>query len=277
MKKYAAILVLGMAILFGVAAVTLTNKWLASQVAAGPAIIQQTTPMASIVIAASDIDIGARLQESNLSLTDWPKANVPKGAFFEIAELEKRVAVTPIRAGMPVVAASLAAPGSGAGLLAKIKPNKRAMSIRVNEETGVGGFILPNTFVDVVAVSERSDQKKIAETILKNIEVLAVAQETFIDEGKPKLVKTVTLELLPEEAETLALQTNSGEIHLVLRNPSTELPAPPVKKPEPKKRVTTLKSKIQVPASTPYSVEILRGTAEPEKIRFKNVESEERL
>ncbi len=277
MKKYAAILVLGLAVLFGVAAVALTNRWLESQVSAETPVIQSTIPITLIAIAAKDVDIGMRLLEANLSLVQWPKANVPRGAFTDLKELEGRVAVTPINAGMPVIAASLASPGSGAGLLAKIKPNKRAMSIRVNEETGVGGFILPNTFVDVVAVIERKDRKKFAETILKNIEVLAVAQETFIEEGKPQLVKTVTLELLPEEAEALALQTNSGEIHLVLRNPLVEETLPPVKEPPPKKRIPTLKSRVVVPPSTPYSVEILRGQKDPEKISFKNVESEERL
>ena len=90
--------------------------------------------------------------------------------------------------------------------MAAISPGKRAMAIRVDEVAGVGGFVLPDTYVDIIVVTNiRSQGAAKAKTILKRIKVLAIAQQTYTEEGKPMLVKTVTLELLPKEAEKLAL------------------------------------------------------------------------
>ena len=104
------------------------------------------------------------MSEQNLLLVDWPKANKPQGAFSKIEDLKDRVTVTKIVAGVPIVAAELAAPGSGVGLVASIKPGMRAMAIRVNEVIGVAGFVLPNTFVDIIAVNIQSHA---AETVLR--------------------------------------------------------------------------------------------------------------
>ena len=119
-------------------------------------------------------------------------------------------------AGVPIVAAELAAPGSGAGLVASIEPGMRAMAIKVNEVVGVAGFVLPNTFVDIISV-----QNNVAETVLKRVEVLAIAQQTFVEEGKAKVVSTVTLELSPKQvfpfrSETIpvfkwAIKTRPGQ------------------------------------------------------------------
>ncbi len=265
MKKYGTIIALGLAILFGVVAVILVNKWLSSQ---NPTVAMErsseSVPLAQIVVAASDLSIGSRLTAENLTLSRWPRTSVPKGAFENIEEVEGRVNVSKMTAGTPVLGAELAAPGSGAGLVAVIKPGMRAMAIKVNEVTGVGGFILPNTFVDVISIQKKG-KGKTAKTLLQKVEVLAIAQETFIDEGKPKVVRTVTLELTPEEARKLALQTNEGSIQLVLRNPLDEEEI--VVKPKVVRRV---RRRVYTPPPPPaFEVEIIRGEKAPEKYRFK--------
>lgn len=285
MKKYGAVLALGLALLSGVAAVMLANRWLSSQRPQEKVIVKESVPSTKIVIAARDLEIGTLLTPDSLTLADWPKASVPRGAFEDPHTLEGRVAVTRLGAGQPILSAELAAPGSGAGLVATIDPGMRAMSIRVDEVVGVGGFVLPNTFVDIIAVNEVAKNKKRAKTILERIEVLAIAQETFTEEGKPKVVKTVTLELAPDQAEKLALQTHEGAIHLVLRNPADELksepkeepPAPAVTTVVKKKPVTVLEPRVRVSKPSPYLVEIIRGSKAPEKIQFKHAESEERI
>lgn len=265
MKKYGTIIALGLAILFGVVAVILVNKWLSAQ---NPTVTversSESIPMAQIVVAANDLSIGSRLTSENLSLSKWPRTSVPKGAFEKIEDVEGRVNISKMVAGTPVLGAELAAPGSGAGLVAVIKPGMRAMAIKVNEVTGVGGFILPNTFVDVISIQKKGKAKS-AKTLLHKIEVLAIAQETFIEEGKPKVVRTVTLELTPEEARKLALQTNEGSIQLVLRNPLDE------DKPKPKvvRRVRRVRPRVYTPPPPTFEVEIIRGEKAPEKYQFK--------
>ena len=94
------------------------------------------------------------------------------------------------------------------------------MAIKVNEVAGVAGFILPNTYVDIVSGEKKA---KVAKTVLKRVQVLAIAQQTFVEEGKAKSVNTVTLELTPKQVEKVAETTHRGAIHLALMNPAEEL------------------------------------------------------
>lgn len=278
MKRYGALVALGLAVAFGLVAVFLTRQWLATQISDEKVVTVESAPTEKVVIAARDIGIGSRLSPENLTIVDWPKANVPIGSFHDFTELDTRVAVSKVVAGSPIIKAELAPPGSGAGLVALIEPGMRAMAIRVDEVTGVGGFILPNTIVDVIGVEEKQGGEKTVQTILKKIQVLAIAQDTYTEEGQAKIVRTVTLAIEPKQAETLALQTHKGTIHLVLRNPMEGEPEPE-KVVETKKPVTIIKrvvtKKVVQPEPQPYMVEVIRGT-ERNTVKFRNAQSEER-
>jgi len=285
MKRFGTWIALAVAVVAGVAAVFVANRWLQTRSGETP-VVQEAMPVSKIVIAARDLDVGTRITPQSLALADWPKATVPRGAFEDKAALEGRIAVTRLSAGQPVLAAELAAPGSGAGLVAAIRPGKRAMAIQVDEVVGVGGFVLPNTFVDVVGIIKVDDRQKRAKTILKRVEVLAIAQETFTEEGKPKLVRTVTLELAPEEVEKLAMQIHEGPIHLALRNPAEDEPQPVAAAPEPEppvaapktgRRIPVLQPRVVARAPLPFTVEVIRGSKAAEEIEFKHVNSAERL
>jgi pilus assembly protein CpaB len=144
------------------------------------------------------------------------------------------------------------------------------MSIRVDEVIGVGGFILPSTYVDIIAV-EGKDQNMVGKTILERIQVLAVAQETFVEEGKAQLVRTVTLELSQRQAEILAAQVNKNPIHLVLRNPAdfnekiVEVEEKPVVS---RPVVRRTPAPAPQPAPGAYSIEVIQGDKKPETYRF---------
>ncbi|MDA3971059.1 MAG: Flp pilus assembly protein CpaB [Desulfobulbaceae bacterium] len=282
MKKYGALIALGVAIIFGVLAVFLANRLITTQVPTeiGTTEAKEQLSVTAIVIAAADIPIGTPLSSAVLTKAQWPKANVPKGAFHEIKELEGRVAVSKLSAGTPLLKAELAEPGSGAGLVALIPRGTRAMSIRVDEVIGVAGFILPGTFVDVVHVDTKKS-KDVSTIILEKIQVLAIAQEAYAEEegGKARIVRTVTLLLKPEEATLLALKTREGSIHLLLRSPLEEKKAEVVPQPEPKgekkvKPIPVLKSRVRSPRPKPHTIEIIRGTTRKE-VTFKDVESED--
>jgi pilus assembly protein CpaB len=282
MKKYGAVIALVVAVLSGVLAVYLANSWLDSRPEKEALIIKDSVPTTRIVIASRDCEVGAPLSQENLALADWPKTNIPKGAFEEIDAVKGQVAVTRLKAGQPILAASLAPEGSGAGLVAAIDKGKRAMSIRVDEVVGVGGFILPNTFVDIIAIEENSDQAPKARVLLERIEVLAIAQETYKEDGKPKVVKTVTLQLDPEQAKKLALQTHQGQVQLTLRNPlEGDRPKPQVAqaapaRPEKAPGVPILTPRIRIPKAKSYPVEVIRRSRTTQ-IEFENVESENKI
>jgi pilus assembly protein CpaB len=144
----------------------------------------------------------------------------------------------------------------------------RAMAIRVNEVIGVAGFILPNTFVDIVSVENQS-----ARTVLKRVEVLAIAQQTFVEEGKAKVVNTVTLELSPAQVLKLAETTHKGELTLALLNPVEDAIEPPKPEPEPVKVATrkrVYKPRPVVRQDPTYDVVVIKGTQSVETVKLKN-------
>ncbi len=279
MKRYGALIALVLAIGCGLLAVVLANKWLSARSRQIGESTAEVNPSVRVVVAARDLNIGTPLSAENVVLTEWPKASVPKGAFHAIEEIKDRTVISRLWAGEPVMAAQLAAPGSGAGMVATIAPGMRAMAIKVDEVSGVGGFILPNTYVDVIAV-DGDNKAKSVKTLLNRIKVLAIAQETYTEDGKPKIVKTVTLELQPREAENLALQMSDGGIYLALRNPLDE--SRPVF--EPVKTVVVRQRPqrtiyVQKPAPAPepkFEVEVIRRSKR-ESLNFKGDGSDEEI
>ncbi|MGI4718248.1 MAG: Flp pilus assembly protein CpaB [Janthinobacterium lividum] len=217
MKNKRAVIVMALAILFGLAAVVMASRWLLTQPAASAG---------RIVVAASDINIGQRLTPEMLKLVEWPAHSVPKGAFDDPQKLGGRVLKTSILLGEPLSEAKLAPAGTLGGLSALITEGKRAITVRVNDVIGVAGFALPGNYVDIIVSTEteappeggtRRDQS-ISKIVLERILVLAVAQEVNRDETKPKVVNAVTLEVTPEQAEKLDLARSVGTLSLALRN-----------------------------------------------------------
>ena len=217
MKNKRAVIVMTLAILFGLAAVLLASNWLLRQPAA---------TSGRIVVAATDINIGQRLTPEMLKLVEWPAHSVPKGAFDDPQKLGGRVLKTSILLGEPLSEAKLAPNGTMGGLSALITEGKRAITVRVNDVIGVAGFALPGNYVDIIVSTETDPplqgelprQQTISKIVLERILVLAVAQEVNRDETKPKVVNAVTLEVTPEQAEQLDLARSVGTLSLALRN-----------------------------------------------------------
>ncbi len=147
--------------------------------------------------------------------------NGPKGGFIGAVVRE------PFLAGEPIVDRKLVRAGESGYLAVVLQPGMRAMSIPVTVETGAGGFILPGDRVDVVlsaqvqADSEDGAPRKsfVASTVLRNVKVLAIDQQTQPDKGATTVVgATVTVEVGPREAEVLALAKAQGDLSLALRS-----------------------------------------------------------
>jgi len=138
--------------------------------------------------------------------------------------------------------------------------------VRVNDVIGVGGFLQPGNYVDVVS-AYREGQSSESETIVQNVKVLAVDQTASSDKNEPAIVRAVTLEVTPEDAEKVVLAEHRGVIQLALRNPTdTELvamqtkqaPPPPAPAPAP---VAKAKPRVKVGPPPPSTdVTVIRGT-----------------
>jgi pilus assembly protein CpaB len=217
MKNKRALIVMAIAILFGLTAVVLASRWL---------LLQPGGNAGRIVVASADINLGQRLAPDMLKLVEWPAESVPRGAFTDPSKLAGRVLKSALLAGEPVSEAKLAPQGTLGGLSAVITEGKRAITVRVNDVVGVAGFALPGNYVDIIVSMQKDpppggsvlQQQNISKIVLERILVLAVAQEVSRDETKPKVVNAVTLEVSPDQAEKLDLARSVGTLSLVLRN-----------------------------------------------------------
>jgi len=183
-----------------------------------------TIPTKPVVVAASDLDVGADITKNDLRIIDWPANAVPAGAISNPDEIVGRGLIFPVIQNEPILPMKLASKDAGAGLPPAIPPGLRAVSVRVNEVIGVAGYVLPGTHVDVVAtVSPNQSQGDItSKVILTNVMVLAAGtkiERGDSDKNKPMPVSVVTLLVNPEEAERLTLASTEGKIQLALRNP----------------------------------------------------------
>jgi len=216
MKNKRALILMAVAILFGLAAVVFASRWLLTQPGSGNG---------RILVAGTDISLGQRLNPEMFKLTDWPSGSLPKGAFSDPQLLNGRVLKSNLVMGEPVTEAKLAPAGTLGGLSALISEGKRAITVRVNDVIGVAGFALPGNYVDVIVSTQKdalpgadAREQSISKIVLERILVLAVAQEVSRDETKPKVVNAVTLEVTPEQAEKLDLARSVGTLSLALRN-----------------------------------------------------------
>ena len=217
MKNKRAIVMMAIAILFGLAAVVLASRWLLRQPAASAD---------RIVVAASDVNLGQRLTPDMLKLAEWPVDSLPKGIYNDTQKVTGRVLKSSVLRGEPVSDAKLAPAGTVGGLSALITEGKRAITVRVNDVIGVAGFALPGNFVDIIVSTQKDPgagernghEQNISKIVLERILVLAVAQEVSRDETKPRVVNAVTLEVTPGQAENLDLARSVGTLSLALRN-----------------------------------------------------------
>ncbi len=231
------IIMLSIALVLAFFAATIANKLLIQSRSAKIT----TVP---VVTAAVDIPYGVKLENSQLKLIDWPSDSVPPGAFSSKEQVVNKVAKNNFYAGEPLSEKRMSIHTAGSTLSSLINKEYRAISVRVDDVVGVAGFILPGNDVDVLATKmDRVLNKAITKTKLQNIKVLAVDQDDSREKDKPAIVRAVTLELKPEQAEIVVGALQEGTIQLSLRNPDdnqvVNIPVvtliPLEKKPPPKK------------------------------------------
>lgn len=172
-----------------------------------------------VVVAASDMTFGTKLDTDNLSVVQFPKGSVPRGAYAAVDSVLGQTSKIFLVAGEPVLASKLSSVGGGLSVL--VRPSMRAISVEVDQVTGVAGFVLPGDRVDILVTVQNAGGANVAitKTVLQNAEVLA-AGVTTDEKGKRHITtQTVTLLVNLEGAESVALGLTQGEIHLVLRNP----------------------------------------------------------
>lgn len=180
-----------------------------------------------VVVASKTVPVGTKLTTDDLRVVAWPARNQVPGAFADPKEVVDRGVIETIAENEPVTTRKVASREAGAGLPPVIPAGMRAISVRVNEVIGVAGFVLPGTRVDVLVSvrddGDKAEQQPMARTVINNALVLTAGTRYDQEEakgGKPERSTVVTLAVLPEDGEKVALASAEGQISLALRNPT---------------------------------------------------------
>jgi pilus assembly protein CpaB len=177
-----------------------------------------------VVVAHHPLPLGTRLTKDHVKLAKWPAdAQVP-GAFATVDAVVDRGLIATLEENEPLIAAKLAPLEAGAGLPPSIPQGMRAISVKVNEVVGVAGFVVPGTRVDVMVTltNRQAQHESVTRVVVSNVQVLTAGtrydQENAKD-GKPIPSTVVTLLVVPEDGERIALAASEGQVMLTLRNP----------------------------------------------------------
>ena len=244
-----------LSLVFGAAAAWSAKNW-----------IEQRTRVASnadagitVVVAAMEIPYGTAIEGRHVKVITVPSGTPLGNNFSDIKDVQGLIAMQKVLSGEVLLKERFAKTGAGSTLAALIKPDMRAVTVRVDDVVGVAGFLLPGNRVDIVAARKVNDRAT-TETILMNINVLAVDQTSTQDKNEPVVVRAVTLEMTPQEAEVLVRAREEGRIQLTLRNPADEFRPQLAATPEPPPPPPVKTTRRPAPRPAEPSVTIIRGT-----------------
>ncbi len=232
---------LGASAVFGLMAVFLARGWINSAVenefrhAKAPN--NQPLPLATnttpVLIADFDMAFGDVLSRDAVRFVNYPEDAVPDGAYTDIETLfdgqGERVVLSSLSYNEPILENKITGPNGKASLSARIRPGYRAVAVRVDDVSGVAGFVVPGDIVDIIytrepeeatnrrTAAQNSETAYISDVILQNITVLGVDQNQLEMTATPNVARTVTLEVTNEEGQALSLAMEYGTLSLSLR------------------------------------------------------------
>ncbi len=179
--------------------------------------------MVEVVVARGDIRFGQAIEREQLALQKWPRGSVPPGTFLSVDEVLGPGAGEPRRAKRLIAKGELlrqdrvSAFGEKVTIVQSLNPDTRAMAIKVDAVSGVGGFVTPGDFVDVMLTRGRDSDLRTM-TILQKVRVIGVDQVANEEVDKAIVARTVTVEVTPEQGQKLALAQRAGSLSLTLRS-----------------------------------------------------------
>jgi pilus assembly protein CpaB len=251
-----------------------------------------TEPGVEVIVAADDLQVGAKVGEHDIKVIRIPASDLPAGAPRKKSDVLDHGVILPITKGDFILPTKLAGENAGSGLPSLIPPGMRAVSVRVNEVVSVAGFVTPGTRVDVLLTGTPGGGEQQTTTVLQNVAVLAsghTLERTATGEAQTTAV--ITLLVSPDDAQRLTLASSEGRIQLSLRNPldtkQDEVPssnsrglyrglaAPAMVQPVIHHVATTRKTApVAPPTSTGVTVEVYQGDKKAEVVKFPDDNSE---
>ncbi|MDE2114383.1 MAG: Flp pilus assembly protein CpaB [Hyphomicrobiales bacterium] len=229
--KIARLLVVGVAVAAGGTALILMNRSKPVEVKA--VVAAHVVVPDHILTMTRDVPLGTILEPNDMAWTPWPAAAITATMVVEkkdpqgITQNVGAIARESFYKGDPVNPEKLVKGATGF-MSALLPSGMRAVAINIEGSgaTSAGGFILPNDRVDVLRTYNDATATRIngiptygVQTVLTNVRVLAIGQNIKDQKGKPTVVgSNATLELTPEQTETISLAQKTGSLSLALRS-----------------------------------------------------------
>lgn len=216
-----SLIAIGVAVLLGLVAVYLANVFLTSS---EQRVAKAEAGTTRVAVAAVPLDYGVPLTAEKIRFVNYPSDSLPVGTYTKMQDLvsadKKRIALRPMAVNELILASKVS--GEGNPSIAALLPDgKRAAAVRINDVSGVAGFVQPNDSVDVLVTRSVGD-REITDVLLQDTRVIAMDQNAKNADGTPNLARTATLEVDPMDAQKLALGQQVGSLSLVLRKPGEE-------------------------------------------------------
>jgi pilus assembly protein CpaB len=246
---------------------------------------------ADVIVAADDIQVGARIEDRDVRVARFPASGLPAGAYGKKSQVLGRGVIIPIGKGEFILPSKLAPENAGSGLPSMIPPGMRAVSVRVNEVVSVAGFVGPGTRVDVLLTgTPNGSSEPQTTTVLQNVAVIASGHTLEHNaSGEAQSTPVITLLTSPEDAERLTLAQNEGKIQLSLRNPldthqdSVDAAnarglykgGTPAAAPKPAVHAVSQPRTEKPPPPSTLNVEVYQGDKKPDIVKFPEQSSED--
>lgn len=184
-----------------------------------------------VLVADLDLPAGIFVKPQHLRWQRWPTDDVPETYVLKGERSKDEMIGAVVRRGVgvgePVTDGAVVKPGDRGFLAAVLNPGMRAVSVPITPTSGNSGLIFPGDRIDLILTQTlitgdgEGSARRVSETVLKNIRIIAMGAETGDDAEAGKAnekAKTATLEVTPHQAETVALLTELGKLSLSLRS-----------------------------------------------------------
>jgi pilus assembly protein CpaB len=196
-----------------------------------------------VVYTIKDIPEGQNIPTEALEEREIEQSKIPADAITSASLAAGRVAKYGISSGQIVSQHDLAPQGISLGFESRLKEGMRAITFAVDNNSGVAGFVTPESHVDIIAMVGSGAETK-AQPILSDVEVIAVGQMYQKAPGQTTAVpaSSVTVAVTPEDGQKLIRAVVAGKLYLTLRNDKDHTPVATVD-------VTSLFAKPSAPKS----------------------------
>ncbi len=223
------IIVLVLAVVIAGGAAMYARSWIEGQKPVAVAAPAPKEEIHEVLVAAVNLPTGMFVKPNQLRWQRWPTSDVPRTYVLKGARSQEEMIGAVVRlgiaAGEPITDGKLVKPGERGFLAAVLSPGMRAISVPINPTSSNSGLIFPGDRVDLILTqtlaSEGEGTRRVSETVLRDLRVLAMGEETSDTppEGKThEKARTATLEVTPRQAEEVTLVTELGKLSLSLRS-----------------------------------------------------------